>query len=69
MSDLIQSLLGCAWGRVVTCKGYDPTPCQAQAFQIVMLHSSVGEHSLKLCEYHRDIVVAETMPHSMFDDE
>jgi hypothetical protein len=63
VGDVVQSLLGCTWGRTI----FPPEPteaCPERAAQIVVLHAPDGEQkSFKLCEAHSARVLAETEPH------
>lgn len=63
VSGVVQELLGCAWGRHIALPD-DREPCPEQAVQIVVLHDGPEERELKLCARHRDLVLAETTPHT-----
>jgi hypothetical protein len=54
---VVQQLIGCAWGRVVSTDD-DPEPCPDQAVAIVVL-----QFTLKLCTRHKERMDRETTPH------
>lgn len=55
-------LLGCDWGIRVSTPNDDAT-CNRQARQVVALHDGGGVWDVKVCEAHRDRLLAETNPH------
>lgn len=64
MSDMIQALLGCSWGRRGGISSRDDVePCLERAAQIVVIHHGADEVEVRLCERHRDRVLSETTPH------
>lgn len=65
---LIQSLLGCSWGKTIWMPG-DTGSCDDQATQIVVLHDAEeGEFEVRLCPRHLKIVDSQTNPRTFRDD-
>lgn len=62
MSDILQDLLGCVWGREVMTPD-DQEKCTNQATNIVVIYRGTKECALKLCPFHRDRILTETTPH------
>jgi hypothetical protein len=62
LNAIVDELIGCAWGRKVTTPD-DPWPCPNQARTVVVVHDGEDQRELKLCDRHRDRVMAETTPH------
>lgn len=62
VQDMIQELIGCAWGRTVKTPD-DDQACTERAVQIVVIHDGSDEKEFKLCVVHRDRILKETTPH------
>lgn len=62
VSDILQELLGCVWGREIMTPD-DQEKCANQATSIVVIYNGPRECALKLCQLHKDRVLAETTPH------
>lgn len=64
LNPLLQSLLGCGWGRDVWSPT-DATACEDRADQIVVLHRPDGStFDVRLCLRHVTAICAETEPHN-----
>jgi hypothetical protein len=62
LDAIVNALIGCAWGHTVETPD-DPLPCRNQAVAIVVVHLVHEQRELKLCEKHRERLMAETTPH------
>ena len=58
---MIQSLLGCAWGRSVWTDD-DPGECPEQATSITVLHQGASQMEVRLCPKHKSRIIEETDP-------
>jgi hypothetical protein len=66
IGDLVQRLIGCAWGRALSAPD-DNTPCPNQAVKIIVLHHKGDEMEVRLCEQHAGLVMLLTDPHRNSD--
>lgn len=67
IAPLVQTLLGCEWGRTVSTPD-DREPCPEGAKQIVVVHPPGGSledvvATVRLCEKHLERLEEETIPH------
>lgn len=62
ISDTIQELVGCAWGRKIWSKT-DSSLCDQRAVKMVALHDGNESHTVvRLCDKHLAAIMDVTTP-------
>lgn len=63
VTELIQELIGCAWGQGRTVwTDDDDQPCLDRATSITVLHGREEQIAVKLCPKHKSRIMEETTP-------
>lgn len=62
MTNIMQQLLGCGWGRFVATAD-DMEPCPEKADRVVVLHDGPSTFTVRLCAQHIVTLTRATDPH------